>query len=259
MLIAVHEEPLIEFVSPAEMSWTTRQRQAWATLVEARDSLAPEARITVQSDVLIWRALRHVARRDHRDLLVVGSGRDASDGRVRLGERAAGLFDHLECPLAIVPRGMRTRQQRRLERIGVGYQDEPEAIAALELARSIALAARAELAVRSVIDDRTPVGVPTEDLVPVGESIVENQTRLLMDQARAAVGRGDAPVRLDVSRAKPADALSALGTGVDLLVIGSRRSGPAGRISLGSTGSDLANGASCPILVVPRPPDAAAV
>jgi nucleotide-binding universal stress UspA family protein len=259
MLISVYEEPLLEPVVPAEVGWSSARKQARALLADTRDALAPEARIMVDSDALVSRGLARVVGREHRNVVVVGSSRRASDGHVRLGKRVRELMGHLECPLAIAPRGMRTRERPRLDRIGVGYEDETGALAALELARSIALSAGAELAVRAVIDDRTPVGLPDEDLVPVGETILGNQTRLLLYQARAAVGGTDLPVRLEVSCADATDALSDLGGSVDLLVIGSRRSASADRISLGRTGSAVVDEASCSVLLVPRPHDAAAI
>jgi nucleotide-binding universal stress UspA family protein len=162
MLIAVYEEPLLEGVIPKEMGWRTVTRQARAMLAGTRDSLAPSARVVVESDVLLWRALLRVVRREHRDLLVVGSGHDGADGRVKLGPDAQQLLGELDCPLAIAPRDMASRGTRRLERIGVGFEDGPEARAALELAGAIALAAGAELEVRAVIDDRVPGGLTTE-------------------------------------------------------------------------------------------------
>jgi nucleotide-binding universal stress UspA family protein len=255
MLIAVYEEPLLEGVIPAEVGWRSVKQQARAMLAETRDSLAPSARIVVEPDVFAWRALRRVVRRERRELLVVGSGRDAGEGRVSLGRSAQELLGRVECPLAIAPRGMAGRDTRRLERIGVGYDDEPEARAALELAATIALAARAELEVCAVIDDRTPVGAPDEDLVPVGETIVENQARGLRDRVRTAARTIGVAPRVETSCARAADALSAFGSGVDVLVIGSSRSGRAGRVSVRSTGDALviAGGAPCPVLIVPRP------
>jgi len=85
------------------------------------------------------RALRRVVRREHHDLLVVGSGRDAADGRVAVGHTARGLLGRLECPLAMAPLGLRDRSKRRLERVGVGFDGWPEARAAVGLAGSIAL------------------------------------------------------------------------------------------------------------------------
>jgi hypothetical protein len=76
-------------------------------------------------------------------------------GQVRLGDEARQLLCHLECPLAIAPRGMGSREKPQLERIGVGFDDGPQARAALELAGSIARAAGAALEVRGVVDDRS--------------------------------------------------------------------------------------------------------
>ena len=52
---------------------------------------------------------------------------------------------------------------------------------------------------------------------------------------------------------RPADALLALSGDVDLLVIGSRRWGPATRVLLGSTGEALMHDAACSVVAVPRP------
>ena len=75
MLIAIHEEPVLPVALPGGASWTALEAQARAMLAETRDSLAPDARIMVQADVLVWRGLRRVVRHEHRDLLVVGSAR----------------------------------------------------------------------------------------------------------------------------------------------------------------------------------------
>ena len=76
MLIAVHEEPLIPVALPGGMSWSALEKRARRTLAETRDSLAPDARLTVQADVLVWRGLRHVVRREHRDLSTAGASLD---------------------------------------------------------------------------------------------------------------------------------------------------------------------------------------
>jgi nucleotide-binding universal stress UspA family protein len=256
MLIAVHEEPLLEGVVPGEMGWRSVKQQAHAMLAQTRDSLAPSARIVVESDVFAWRALRRAVRRERRELLVVGSGRDAADGRVSLGRSAQELLGRLECPLAIAPEGMADRDLRRLERIGVGFEDEPEARAALELAGAIALAAGAELEVCAVIDDRTPVGVPDEDLVPVGETIADNQARGLRHRVGTAAATIGVAPRVNTSGAGSADALFAFGSDLDLLLIGSSRRSPAGRVCLGSTGEAIVAGAPCPVLIAPRPTSA---
>ena len=76
--------------------------------------------------------------------------------------------------------------------------------------------------------------MPNEPLVPVGETIVENQARSLRARAHAAARITGVPARVEVSAAEAADALCAFGSRADLLVIGSSRSGQPGRLFLGT-------------------------
>lgn len=157
MLIAVYEEPLLEGVVPAELGWTSVRHQARTMLARTRDSLAPEARTVLQVNGLAWRGLLAVARREHRDLLIVGSTRQAEYGHATLGDAAGELLSRLECPLAIAPRGLQDDPDARLERIGVAFDATAASEAAVALARSLALAAGAEVRVRHVTDT-TPRG-----------------------------------------------------------------------------------------------------
>ena len=105
MLIAVYEEPLLEGVVPGELGWRSVKRQAWAVLDATRDALLPAARMVVEPDVLAWRGLQRVVRREHRDLLVVGLGHRATDGHAGLRHSARELLGQVEWPLAIAPTG----------------------------------------------------------------------------------------------------------------------------------------------------------
>jgi nucleotide-binding universal stress UspA family protein len=255
MLVAIHLDPLVAV--PRELGWTGMHKQAEAMLRETRNAVAPDARIDVETDWSVPRALERVVRRERRDLLVVGSSRRGPEGRVRIGKRTRQLLCHGgRCALAVAPRGLRQSTERRLVQVGVGYEDGPESRAALSLAGSIAVAAGAKLLVRGVVDDRLHAVAWSESsrertlamwdelLVPAVESLRENAGR-----AAKATG-ADAVVQ--VLRGNPADALGELCEHVDLLVIGSRRWGAAARALLGSTGESLMHDASCPILVVPH-------
>ncbi len=259
MLIAVYEEPLLEPLVPNEMGWTSVPKQARAMLAETRDSLAPRARVVVQPGTLASRALRQVARRERRDLLVVGSASGAQGGEVRLGETARDLLYHLECPLAIAPGGMRNVDKSRLERIGVGFDGGPEASAALELAAGVAAATGAELKVRGVVDDRLPGELKTQQVVLGGDAIVDRQVDSLLERALIAVEADGVPARVQVSPGKPSEALRSLAAEVDLLVIGASRSGPGGHLSLKRTGNTVAAGCPCPLMIVPKPRDASTI
>ncbi len=253
MLIAVHEEPLVPVVLPGGMSWTALEERVRTTVAKTRDSLAPDARIMVQADVLVWRGLRHVVRHEHRDLLVVGSARKAHAGRVRLGRAATELLGHLECPLAIAPRSFQQHTKNRLARIGVGFDDTPESRVALDLAASIASTAGAALEVRGAIDDGMAGGLRTEQVVPDGQALTERQLVSAFERDLAATSGIDVPTRLEVEVGIPADVLSELCDQVDLVVLGSGHSAPRGRVQPGGTGRGVLGLATCPVIIAPRP------
>lgn len=256
MLIAVHANPLV--ILPDGLDWRSLEQQANQALMDTRDSVAPGARTHVETDLSVPRALQRVVRREHRDLLVVGSSRHAPDGRVRIGKRTRQLLCHFESPLAVAPRGLSDHPELHFRRVGVGYDGDPEAEAALALAGSIAVAAGADLRVRAVVDDRMPpVGWPamaTVALLKTWEEAVEEQMASLEVDAQASARATGAEARVEVRRGRPADALLELSDDVDLLVIGSRRWGPLNRLLLGSTGEALLHDAGCSVLAVPRPP-----
>jgi nucleotide-binding universal stress UspA family protein len=256
MLVAVHEEPIV--LPPIGIEWRALRKEAQAMLRKVRDRFAPDARITVETDLSVARALHRVVQQHHRDLLVMGSSRHVPEGRLRIGKRTRQLLCRFECPLAVAPRGYHKERHARFTRVGVGYDGGPESRAALELAGSIAEAAGAELRVHVVIDDRLPpiwwsgLGIATR--LPEWEDALSAEIERLRAEAEDAASRTGARATTAVTRGRPADALLELTESVDLLVIGSRRWGPVARLLLGSTGEALLHDGACPVLVVPRPP-----
>ncbi len=254
MLVAVHPDPMLPL--PSEMGWKSLRREAEKLLRTVRDAHAPQARIVAETDFSIPRALHRVVRAHDRDLLVVGSSRDAADGHVRIGKRTRQLLCHFECALAIAPRGLAQAGPVQLRSVGVGYDGGAESEAALALAATLAGAARAELQVQGVVDDRIPMLLrsPLEGLVAAEWSgVITEEKRVLREQALAALARLGIDVPVEVTSGRPADTLLALSEKVDLLVIGSRRWGPVSRVLLGSTGEAVLHDAACSVLTVPRP------
>jgi nucleotide-binding universal stress UspA family protein len=254
MLVAVHPDPLV--VLPRELGWTGMHRQAEALLRETRDAVAPGARIDVETDWSVTRALERVVTRERRDLLVVGSSRHGPEGRVRIGNRTRQLLYDGKCALAVPPRGLSEAGECRLASIGVGYDGGGESKEALALAGRIAVAIGAPLRVRAVVDDRVRrVGWSDpgrEQVLAMFDDVLEPALASLREDANAAVHATGADAEVQVVRGTPADVLAELSAQVDLVVIGSRRWGARARVLLGSVGETLMHGASCPILVVPR-------
>jgi nucleotide-binding universal stress UspA family protein len=254
MLVAVHLSPMVPL--PHGMDQKSLHQQAEETLIEVREALSPTARIMVESDLSIPRALHRVVHRERRDLVVLGSSRHAPEGRVRMGKRTRQLLCNFECALAVAPRGLHRSDGLNLRTVGVGYDGGPEADAALATAGSIASAAGAELRILGVVDDRVPTLMRSalQGLVATEwHDVMAEEQQRLHDRSRAATKAIDASVDCGVVRGHPGHVLLALSREVDLLVIGSRRWGPAARVLLGSTGEMLMHDAQCPVLAVPRP------
>jgi nucleotide-binding universal stress UspA family protein len=254
MLVAVHSAPLLP--QAPELSYAMLRKESQRLLREVRDSFAPGARTVTATDHSVARSLQRIVRRHHRDLLVVGSSRLGPEGRVRIGKRTRQLLCHFDCALAVAPRGLHA-DPRPLRRVGVGYDGRPESEAALGLAASIAVAAGAELQVQAVVDDRLLGLALSSSLGGVlgldRDEVIQAEMERIQEQAVAAGRRTEARPDVAVARGRPADALLAMSETVDLLVIGSRRWGPAARLFLGSTGEALMHDAACPVLAVPRP------
>jgi nucleotide-binding universal stress UspA family protein len=255
MLVAIHPDPLVP--TPPDAGWKALHKQAEALLHKTRDSFSSKARITVETDWSIPRALERVVRREHRDLLVVGSSRHAAEGQVLIGKRTRQLLCHSQCALAVAPRGLSKNPAPRLARIGVGYDGGGESRAALSLAGGLGLAAGAKLLVRGVVDDRMPpvgwVGMGGAFMIEDWDATIEEEVGFLRENAQSATRATGADAAVEIVLGRPADALLELAGDVDLLVIGSRRWGAIARLMLGSTGETLMHGADCPVLVVPRP------
>ena len=251
MLIAVRAEPLVPVPPLGELDPAASEEDAWMMLAETRDAVAPRALLEVQTDVLVWRGLRHVVRAKHADLLVVGSGHDADEGRVRLGPHAGSLQSHLECPLAVAPRGAHERRDAGLAAIGVGLDARPESHAALDLAASLAAAAGAQLIVRTVVTDRSLGRLPA---MHIGAADRETRSASAFAPAEAAVKSAGLPEGdVEVVAGRPSEQLLDLADHVDLLVVGSSATARRGRVGSGNTTDALLHDAPCAVVVTPRP------
>jgi len=255
MLVAVHRNPLMP-TAPG-LGWTAMEERAEEVVRQLRDAVAPDARTAVETNRSVRRALEQVVRREHRDLLVVGSSPKAPGGQLRIGDLTRQLLGNPPCALAVAPRGFAARAPRQLARIGVGYDDSPEAGVAMRRAGELAVAAGAALRVRAVVDDRFPTaGWSDEDSAISGQmwdQILRPELESLRERtARAACATG-ADFELDVTFGPPTDSLIELSGEVDLLLLGSGRRGTVARVLHDSTGEALMGNASCPVMVVPRP------
>lgn len=197
-----------------------------------------------------------VAETEDVDAIVLGSPHRGPLGRTLIGSVAEGVLHGAPCAVLVAPRGYAASGHGPFATIAVAYDGTPEAKAALVRAQALAEQSRAALRILTVL--APPVAMPgaigySPINPPEPEEVVEEGIAAVMDEGVAAVGTA-VPVdsrRLD---GPPAQALAeACEDDVDLLVAGSRGSGPVARALLGSVSSRLIAAAPCPVLVVPRP------
>ena len=197
--------------------------------------------------VSVGSGLHQLAKDLGADLLVVGSCRRGSVGRLLRGDDTRDSVSRAACAVAVAPDGYGDRSSR-IKTVGVAYNASPEANAALAVARG--LAARGGASLKAL----TVVGVAAAAPGAWGE-VDGGWDRTVDASEHEAIGalRDLDAVQHRVALGHTATELIAFGDEVDLLVVGSRGYGPLRRLVLGSTSLRLAREARCPLLIIPRP------
>lgn len=250
LLVGVHHNPPLPFPS----SYAAQRRDLEQHLRAVRDELAPEAVIRIRADMSPAHALRHVARYEGADLLVVGSRHRRRLQHIAESDHAMQVLHGARCAVAVAPDPLAPRPE--LRRIGVGIDATHESGVALELARDLARRTGAHLRLVAVADDGVspwwgyaPTSIDEEALQEIAEQR-QAAARALVDQRLAVCEDVDAEG--DVVVGDPAGELILASEGLDLLVLGSRRWGPVKRLALGSTSERVIRHTACPVLVPRR-------
>ncbi len=118
------------------LSRLVRHQRSHQLLTRERALAGLDARLYVSIGRPVGRALHALAERRGCDLLVVGASRRGPFGRVVYGDDTRASLNGAPCAVAIAPRGYTGESD--LARIGVGYDDSPEAARALDLAHALA-------------------------------------------------------------------------------------------------------------------------
>jgi len=193
------------------------------------------------------RGLHALAERLEADVIVVGSSHRAGIGRVLLGSDAEAVIAGAPCAVAVAPHGLAERPYR-IGAVAVGFDGGSEARAALGMAKRLAAACDATLALVGVVPGATPIVWAPYVHQPDWDAIArEDRARLERELAEVADGAGT-----EVRSGDPVEQLAAVSEQADLLVLGSRGYGPVRRVLLGATAHRVVRHAACPVLVVPR-------
>jgi len=199
------------------------------------------------------RGLTELAEADGADLVVISSSQHSEAGRVAIDRTAGRLLQGAPCAVAVPPAGLRSTEPFR--HVGIAYDGSPEATAALDAGYEIAARSGAAVTLLCALE---PVPPAASFATAADAEAAAHRSRLhaqeLLDTAADAAPPGVNPRTLLLHGA-PGSVIAAACDGiVDLLVTGSRGYGPMQRALLGSVSEALTEGASHPVLVLPRDP-----
>jgi Universal stress protein UspA and related nucleotide-binding proteins len=207
--------------------------------------------------------LAELARAEDCDPIVLGSTRRGPIGRILSGRTAERLIGGSRCGVAIAPRGLGAKPESDwhplseevddagMRVIGVGYDGSRESDAALVSATDLAVRSQAALRVFAVAPPALSVAAgPDRSRDVGGEAGLE--LREALTQAVAGLPAA-ARAEGDLLRGSPAiELIAAAEEGVDLLVLGSRPTGPLQRMVAGSVANTVMQWAPCPVLISPH-------
>jgi nucleotide-binding universal stress UspA family protein len=209
---------------------------------EARATIPAGIRVRERAPVAASaaRGLTELAEAEGADLVVIGSSRHEDDGRIRLERTAGRLLQGAPCAVAVAPAGL--RETSAFRHVGVAYDDSPEARAALVVAYDIAARHGSAVTLFCAVGELDPdlriarlhAGTALDEAADSAPPSVNPQTVLLRGPAGSVIREASDGV-------------------IDLLVTGSRGYGPLQRALSGSVSDALTEGASQPVVVVPRP------
>ena len=212
------------------------------------------------------RGLHDTAVSEQANLIVVGSSHHGPLGRVLLGSVAERLLSGGPCAVAVAPRGHAAPKERRTGMIAIAFDGSPEAYLALRAGYELAARTGAGLRVLMVIEP--PAAIPGQFVpLPGLEPLVyveradalqrqEQAARSGLEAAMRTLGDGSNTEQHVLFGSDPAGALlDAVGTDIDLLVLGSRAYGPVRRALVGSVSHAVLQHAHCPVLITPRTDD----
>jgi nucleotide-binding universal stress UspA family protein len=203
--------------------------------------------------------LLEIAEQHDAALIVAGSSSAGHAGRVSLGSVSDRLVHSSPIPVALAPRGFRSRPESRVERVSAAYGGSGDAtdlvIGAAGVAAAVGAALRiVSFAVRARPPYTSGVGSdPEHAVIAQWAEEIEAGARTALEQVEHLPSP---PGRLETAVGYGEtwdDALEDVDWhDGDVLAVGSSSIGPLARVFLGSRASKIVRHAPVPVVVVPR-------
>lgn len=194
--------------------------------------------------------LAELATSEDASLLVIGSTRRGTLGRLIPGTTADGLIARSGRTIAVAPRGYADREDRDFRLIAVAYDGSAEAKRASQVAAALALRASAPLRAFGVCPPLASQVGPDMTVPSLHSDLGERMEREL-DELLDVLPASLAGQKV-VLEGDPADALLGLGArAADVMVFGSHGFSRIERLLGGSVTSAIVRAAHWPVIVVP--------
>lgn len=210
-----------------------RSSDTLARLAALRDENQLDAEVVCHEARDARRGLHDLVRARHADLLVIGASRQDEIYRDLVGDDAQALLEGAPCAAAVAPVGYAARRGP-LRSIGVAYDGSRESECALAMARNLAADSHAKLSAFQAVSGPGHI-----------EDTIDDEVAQALERVDK-LGGVDAHARYG----EPASELQRYGRSVDLLVLGSHKHSPIGRLLGHGTAQRLADEPPCPLLVV---------
>jgi nucleotide-binding universal stress UspA family protein len=204
------------------------------------------------------KALEHAAQKLRPGLMVLEPSHRRALGAAFLGTTLERVIHASTCPIAVVPEGYRP-PEGGMRVVGAAFAPTGEGREALHAAAAIARAGGVKLRAVAVLDpseagENAPglLAGQHHETAPAAAAHARRGLgeRSALDEALADLGvEAEADVLFEDD---PAVGLIGASHTLDLLVIGSRAHGPRRAVILGSVSRKVAEGATCPVLILPR-------
>ncbi|MBW3590746.1 MAG: universal stress protein [Actinobacteria bacterium] len=191
------------------------------------------------------------------NLTAMGAGSSSWLGNLLLGSTSMRVLHASESSVLIVHR---FRREQGKVQVLLATDGSPDAELAVRNLLELANPAKVEVQVVSVANQVPASAAQYDDCVPPGEVLDHLQSKavLAVDQAAQPLIDAGFAVAVDTTSGDPVRRILELAEFVDLVVVGSRGLGPAGRLALGSVSDQVARLAPaalvCRRLSAVRPP-----
>lgn len=200
--------------------------------------------------------LTEAAKQEGADVIVLGSSRSGSSGRLSMGSVSSEIMHVAEVPVAMAPRDYRTVQAAPISRLTCAYSGlEAASGTVLEaLGMSTALGVPLRLVSFAVRDRQmypSFVGYHAEEQIAAEWRI---QAQAALERVSKQLAGHEPPVEISVAEGETwEDALSNLEwLSGEVLALGSSRMGVIQRVFLGSNAGKIMRASHVPVMVLPR-------